>query len=156
MPTLLRHLFRATTANLSAPEILFLAALAALAWVLRKRRRWIPAGYCTYLILYITLLRRAPGYHEELRLLPRLWAGAGTWAGNLLNLLLYVPFGAACQYWQRPPKQTVAAGFLLSLFCEYTQFQTQRGTADINDILFNTLGAALGLYLAKKIHFPKK
>lgn len=39
---------------------------------------------------------------------------------------------------------------LLSAACETLQYLTSRGTADVNDILFNTLGATVGVWLAEK------
>ena len=41
--------------------------------------------YGVFLILYITLLRREPGYNENIRLYLKLWPDADVWAGNLLD-----------------------------------------------------------------------
>ena len=104
-----------------------------------------------FLILYITLLRRAPGYNENIRVHLKLWPNAGVWAGNLLNLILYIPFGWTGQGWKSNGKRIVVAAFLLSVGCEVLQYFTGRGMADVNDILFNTLGAAAGIWLAEKV-----
>ena len=64
-------------------------------------------AYCVFLILYITLLRRAPGYNESIRLRLKLWTNAGVWAGNLLNLLLYIPYGATSWQWKKEGKKIV-------------------------------------------------
>ena len=104
-----------------------------------------------FLILYITLLRRAPGYNENIRLHLKLWPNAGVWAGNLLNLILYGPFGWTSQRWKANRKRIVIAAFVLSVCCEVLQYVTGRGMADVNDILFNTLGTAVGIWLAGKV-----
>lgn len=104
-----------------------------------------------FLILYITLLRRAPGYNESIRLHLKLWPNAGVLAGDFLNLILYVPLGWTSQRWKPNRKRIVVAAFMLSVFCEVLQYFTGRGMADVNDILFNTLGAAAGVWLAEKV-----
>jgi glycopeptide antibiotics resistance protein len=75
---------------------------------------------------------------------------AGVWAGNLLNLILYVPFGWTGQRWKMNRKRIIAAAFLLSVCCEELQYFTGRGMADVNDVLFNTLGAVVGAWIASK------
>lgn len=113
MRELLRQIHYATSANLSVSEIVLLALLGTIAWHNRKDEQWFPPTYCIFLILYITLLRRAPGYNESIRLRLKLWPNAGVWAGNLLNLLLYVPYGATSWQWKQEGKKIVAIGFAL-------------------------------------------
>lgn len=151
MSAILHQLHKATSANLSIPEIILLLLLAIVAWHNRKDKQWFPPIYCVFLILYITLLRRAPGYNESIRLRLKLWPNAGVWAGNLLNLILYVPYGTTSWQWKREGKKIVVAGFALSVFCEVLQYLTGRGMADVNDVLFNTLGAAVGVWLVRRI-----
>ena len=150
MNELLHQIHYSTSANLSVLEGLILVAIGLIAWTNRKKQQWLPAGYSTFLILYITLLRRAPGYNENIRLHLKLWPDAGLWAGNLLNLILYIPFGWTSWIWKHNSKKTIMAAFVLSVACETLQYLTGRGTADVNDILFNTLGAAAGVWLAEK------
>ena len=151
MRELLSQIHYATSANLSIPEIIVLSVLAIIAWHNRRKHSSFPPIYCVFLILYITLLRRAPGYNESIRLRLKLWPNAGVWAGNLLNLILYVPYGATSWQWKREGKKVVMVGFALSMFCEVLQYLTGRGMADVNDVLFNMLGAAVGVWLAKRI-----
>ena len=129
---------------------MLLVALGLLAWLNRKDKQWLPVVYSVFLILYITLLRRAPGYNENIRLHLKLWPNAGVWAGNLLNLILYVPFSWTSRRWKPNRKRIVVIAFILSVGCEVLQFATGRGMTDVNDILFNTLGAAVGVWLAEK------
>ena len=67
--------------------------LAVLAWLARKQFPILPVIYSVFLVLYITLPRRAPGYDEEIRWHLSFWSGAGLWAENLLNLALFLPLG---------------------------------------------------------------
>lgn len=151
MRELLHQIHYSTSANLTVPEIAILVALGLLVWLNRKEKSWFPVAYSVFLILYITLLRRAPGYNENIRLHLKLWPNAGVWAGNLLNLILYVPFGWTSQGWKPNRKRIVVAASILSVCCEVIQYFTGRGMADVNDILFNTLGAAVGIWFAEKI-----
>ena len=151
MKELLHQIHYSTSANLTVPERVILIALGLLAWLNRKEKSWLPTAYSVFLILYITLLRRAPGYNENIRLHLKLWPNAGVWAGNLLNLILYVPFGWTSQRWKPNGKRIAIAAFILSVGCEVLQYFTGRGMADVNDVLFNTLGAAVGVWLAEKV-----
>ena len=151
MRELLYQIHYSTSANLSIGECVILIALGLLAWLNRRDRQWLPTAYSVFLILYITLLRRAPGYNENIRLHLKLWPNAGVWAGNLLNLILYVPFGWTSQRWKPNRKRVAIAAFILSVGCEVLQYFTGRGMADVNDVLFNTLGAAVGVWLAEKV-----
>ena len=151
MRELLHQIHYSTSANLTVGECVILIVLGLLAWFNRKDRQWLPTAYSVFLILYITLLRRAPGYNENIRLHLKLWPNAGVWAGNLLNLILYVPFGWTSQRWKANRKRIVIAAFMLSVCCEVLQYITGRGMADVNDILFNTLGTAVGIWLAGKV-----
>lgn len=151
MRELLSQIHYATSANLSLSELVLLVLLGTMAWHNRKDKQWFPPIYCVFLILYITLLRRAPGYNESIRLRLKLWPNAGVWAGNLLNLILYVPYGITSRQWKLEGKKIVAIGFALSVFCEALQYLTGRGMADVNDVLFNTLGALVGVCVAKRL-----
>ena len=151
MRELLHQIHYSTSANLTVGECVILIVLGLLAWFNRKDRQWLPTAYSVFLILYITLLRRAPGYNENIRLHLKLWPNAGVLAGNLLNLILYVPFGWTSQRWKANGKRIVIAAFMLSVCCEVLQYVTGRGMADVNDILFNTLGTAVGIWLAERV-----
>ena len=151
MRELLHQIHYSTSANLTVGECVILIVLGLLAWFNRKDRQWLPTAYSVFLILYITLLRRAPGYNENIRLHLKLWPNAGVLAGNLLNLILYVPFGWTSQRWKANGKRIVIAAFMLSVCFEVLQYVTGRGMADVNDILFNTLGTAVGIWLAGKV-----
>lgn len=151
MTGFLQGLREGISGNLSALEAVALLVLAVLAWLTRKRFPILPVVYSVFLVLYITLLRRAPGYDEEIRWHLAFWSGVGLWAGNLLNLALFVPLGwtaaglAKCR--AKGILFVVLFAFTLSLCCEIAQYLLGRGQADSNDIFFNTLGAAVGAAL---------
>lgn len=147
----IRQLHHSISANLSVAETCLLAVLCLSAWLVHKKADWSPMAYTVFLILYITLLRRTPGYREPVLLPLRLYPHLGIWVGNLLNLLLYVPFGWAASLWEKYSPAVVLAGLCLSLFCEGMQYLTACGQADVNDIFFNTLGVALGVWLARRV-----
>ncbi len=69
----------------------------------------------------------------------------------VINLLLFLPMGAALpilfpkrfdRFWK-----TILFIALLVIFLEILQFITFYGSADIDDLLFNTFGAAVGYFL---------
>lgn len=73
---------------------------------------------------------------------------------SLLNILLMMPFGFGLPFIVHfRMKKVVIAGFLLSLTIEFLQFITGYMAhitfriADVNDLLFNTVGAAIGYML---------
>lgn len=74
----------------------------------------------------------------------------------LLNVALFVPLGLFLPaLWKRyrKGKRTVLFGFGLSLAIELLQVLTLRAT-DVNDLLANTLGTALGFLAAKLLPLP--
>lgn len=89
---------------------------AAVTWR-RDRRRvgWLPMLYSVFLIVYLTLLRREPGGVAVLRWELALEPGASAWAGECLNLVLYLPFGWAALGRQKKQAGAAAAGGLLGL-----------------------------------------
>lgn len=148
MAGLLHQIHYSASLNMTPSELVFLALLGILAWGGQRMLPWLPMGYSVFLILYITLLRRAPGYDENIRLTLKFLPNAGLWAGNLLNLVLYIPLGWMAQkYLQRPRGKVIFGALALSVCCEGIQYITTRGYADVNDILFNALGAAIGACL---------
>lgn len=89
---------------------------------------------------------------------------------SMMNLLLFVPFGyivpclADMFAKQKPylnenmkPKigliKTTLLGFLLSLSIEVIQMLSQHGVFEIDDLLKNTMGAAIGWYVYYLINF---
>lgn len=91
---------------------------------------------------------------EELNLVPLLTLTSGDVTTSLLNILLFVPFGFGLPFITRlRMRGVVLAGVLSSIGIELLQFATGRlagvtfRVADVNDVIFNTAGAALGYLL---------
>lgn len=94
---MLNSILTSISVNLTICESVLLVSFAVIVWFGRKDKPYLLVFYGVFLILYITLLRREPGYNENIRLYLKLWPDADVWAGNLLNVVLYIPFGWAVQ-----------------------------------------------------------
>ena len=73
------------------------------------------------------------------------------WKNSILNILLFIPLGAALPFlWNkyRQLKNTLLFGFSVSLAIELLQMLTFRAT-DVNDLITNTLGTYLGFLVTK-------
>ena len=73
--------------------------------------------------------------------------------GIILNILLFIPFGyllpslfPRLRWWQ-----VILLGLVFSLCIELLQLITKLGYADVDDLINNTLGAAIGFLCYKLI-----
>lgn len=117
------------------------------------------------LVLWITLFSRIGS--DARNAYPPFWSYRAIASGSLRilfevigNVLLFIPIGIVAalvlhfKLWQ-----TIALGFCLSLLIECSQWFFWLGAFEIDDLLHNTIGAALGAALVKrtglteKIHF---
>lgn len=142
--------------NLTVYEAVVLMMTALGSWRCHGKNRVIPVGYSIFLILYITLLRRAPEYNEAIRYHISSLPDVKVWTGNLLNVILYVPLGGTIYNMVASIKGTAFAALLSSVLCEMIQYFTHRGVADINDVLFNVIGACAGVLLFRAFRAFKK
>lgn len=72
------------------------------------------------------------------------------WLNPLLNVAVFVPLGVLLPLAARPFRRwhwTLAAGTGASLVIEALQYILRRGSADVDDLFCNTLGAMLGYCL---------
>ena len=75
-----------------------------------------------------------------------------------LNVLLFVPLGFLLPMIHtrfRNPILTVATGCVFSCFIEITQYITGRGLTEVDDVITNTIGAAVGVamyHIVSKIY----
>ena len=119
--------------------------------------------YIVILTVYIaavfgfTILCKFPGYRSY-SLIPfksyaRNFNIGNTWffVQEALNIVLFIPFGFLVYLKKKNPGQVVLYGFLFSLLIEIIQLIVKRGTLDINDLIWNTLGTFLGVLLQKMI-----
>lgn len=97
---------------------------------------------------------------DEINLIPFHWS-LGAPFGLIMNVILFIPVGIALPLlWQSSQSflSTVFTGFVFSLLIELSQLFNWRAT-DIDDLLMNTLGAALGYgifaLLFRKLQFFK-
>ena len=97
-----------------------------------------------FFILWVTLFTREPraarivkGLFWEIRM--------GYWWDITLNILLFIPLGFLIG-----GKRGIVAGALLSIGIELTQYIAVLGYCELDDVLNNTIGAAIGALLYKK------
>ena len=80
------------------------------------------------------------------------------WKSSLLNILLFIPFGMMLPVlWKAFGRmyRTLLFGFTASLTIELLQILTFRAT-DVNDLITNTLGTALGFICVNNFHRSKQ
>lgn len=92
---------------------------------------------------------------RELHLIPlENWFASSTWFGPVFdtvgNVAFFIPLGwmLAMRLGRR---RAVLIGALYSLGIEITQYLGALGRTDVNDLIFNVLGAALGAWIAAKL-----
>lgn len=73
---------------------------------------------------------------------------------EIQNVLLFIPFGVFWGIREKKVPFVVLCGLIFSLLIECIQIETFRGVFDVNDILWNTVGALLGVIYIKQ--FLKK
>ncbi len=131
-----------------------------------KRFPWGKAVLWLLLALYLgvlgyaTVLRGTGGYRQWNLHLYRAWKEAWNnfsvknWANVLLNVALFVPLGFLLpMLWGifRKWYLTIPAGFGVSLAIELIQLVLGRGICDVDDLYANTLGTAMGFFLAMSL-----
>ncbi len=71
---------------------------------------------------------------------------ASTFGNVFGNVAFFVPFGLFLPllFREMTTARTIVAGFFLSLLFEVTQYVTDTGAADVDDLILNTVGVAIG------------
>lgn len=101
--------------------------------------------YYIVTLLYVTVFSRMPVQEIRLQLIPFFEFNRIKGIGFVENMILFVPAGALLLLaFPLRARFGFAFGFLLSLGIEAIQYATRRGVTDIDDLIANTLGAALG------------
>ena len=109
----------------------------------KKSRKVLIALYIL-IILWITLFSREPMTTRIFRGL--FWEiEMGYWNNIIQNILLFIPLGFLIG-----GKRGIIAGVLLSIGIEPTQYIAVLGYCELDDVLNNTIGAAIGSLLFKK------
>ncbi|MBI5531024.1 MAG: VanZ family protein [Candidatus Doudnabacteria bacterium] len=165
--------------NITTIIIVGLIWLAAVAFILLKKRKGLVyALFFTIFYIYLykvidyTLLQfqsllllqhfvpglmlRGVEAGRNLNLLPLVTLTPEDIKTSALNILMMVPFGFGLPFITNyRMKKVVMAGLFLSIVIEFLQFVTgfmanaTFRVADINDLIFNTLGVAIGYLLFK-------
>ena len=107
------------------------------------KRKVLVALY-VLIILWITLFSRRPMESRIFRGL--FWEiEMGYWNNIIQNILLFIPLGFLIG-----GKRGIIAGVLLSIGIELTQYIAVLGYCELDDVLNNTIGTAIGSLLFKK------
>lgn len=126
----------------------------------RWKKHILGALFCGYIafILYAAIARDPVrgGQNVNLHLFRALyeaWNSFSTksWLNIVISIVTYVPFGMLIPYLGRIFKKwyvVLPAGLSVSLVTELIQYFTGRGIFDVDDILENGLGIAIGYSLA--------
>lgn len=107
---------------------------------MRKKSRKILVALYILIILWITLFSRRPMESRIFRGL--FWEiEMGYWGDIALNILIFVPLGFLIG---RKGLKAVLTGFLISASIECAQYLFLLGFCEVDDVLNNTIGAAVG------------
>lgn len=118
-------------------------------------------------ILYITLIMRENGSavtHIQMKLFNWLDKtaqidGTSSLRHTFLNVVMFVPFGLIYPFIGKREDGklicSISSGLLLSVMIETVQLLLQSGMCDIDDIIANTLGAAVGACMVIGLNRPK-
>lgn len=81
----------------------------------------------------------------------------GPWTNTLGNVFLFMPLGACLVVMGQNSRRvrfgrggTILLGMMLSLGIEIAQYIFSLGFSDVDDLVFNTLGASLGAFLVSR------
>jgi len=88
-------------------------------------------------------------------------SGAAPITGIILNILLYYPLGYLLPilFPKLKPKHIILIGCLCSIATEATQYLLKMGWCETDDVIHNTLGTAIGVWVwhlqSKRLNKPK-
>ena len=117
-------------------------------------------------ILAVTLLPRSNEGHELILIPFHFFIEAKTqpeiYRSMLMNVFLFFPLGLTLPFalpekWNRKALRTIIFAFVLSFTIEFLQFHYYLGRAETDDVICNTLGAAIGTlsYTLERKFFTK-
>lgn len=141
--------------------------ISALIWGMVKgwRQAWklLALGYGT-LLLYVTVFSRPSNSEIAYRLWPfysyvQIKNGDGYLLPQvIMNVVVYVPMGflikAAFKEWRW--WKAIGCSILLSVAVEMLQLVLMKGTAEVDDIIHNTLGCGIGIAVYELLCSCKK
>lgn len=109
-----------------------------------------------FCVLFITILSRTPTLRQVTHFVP-FWSFTSYGHGKqiLLNIALFVPLGfflsSMFSSYKRPTLWPILSALFVSAPVEITQFLTYRGMLDVDDLISNVCGAAVGLLIYKAV-----
>lgn len=121
-----------------------------------KKRIWflIFLAYCSFLI-WLTIISRQPRTGDRIFKWQLLWSYRAWIAGenygksesiqNIQNILVFVPFGLLFPVKRWKPMLTTVLVFSAAI--EFIQYVLNLGWCEIDDVICNVLGAALGMWI---------
>jgi VanZ family protein len=114
------------------------------------RPTWAVAAVLVWLVALVFMtVRPGNGRGVRLNLIPIVVDGPGSALDAILNILVFVPPGLLLATIGWTLLRTIAAALATSLAIEVAQYVTDWGrTADVNDLITNVSGAALGWVIA--------
>lgn len=139
-----------------------------------KYRRFLWIMFCVYVVgnMYCTTFSRVMGSGVTVELRPFMsiirlfnepvegggkvvgffaWfmSGSAPVAGLILNILLYYPLGYLLPilFPKLKPKHVILIGCLCSIATEATQYLLKMGWCETDDVIHNTLGTAIGVWV---------
>jgi hypothetical protein len=110
--------------------------------------RDLAIGLMILVILVITL--KPSGSDPPVPFSFSLGVGHRWLADGILNLILFIPLGAALAWGGRSPARAVVTAFLLSTAVELGQMWIPGRDPSLSDIVFNTAGGALGAVIGSR------
>ena len=120
---------------------------------MKKRLGWILFVVYVLFILWYTVFSRSPGIpRADLRFMwayREMFTGHPNWKKdviqNLQNILFFIPFGVLMPVNKR--SVVVVTALCFSLAVEITQYIGGFGLCELDDVICNTLGAMIGMWL---------
>lgn len=72
---------------------------------------------------------------------------------NIMNVIVFIPIGILLGLWFKKGKlwKTIGMGCLISISIEVLQLFFKRGFSEVDDVIHNTLGCAIGFGIAQLI-----
>jgi len=129
--------------------------------VLRNKRPIYLTLFIVYILIFLrlTIFRPFVFYERQFNLelfvdLINIYRTSGAFTFIWLffgNIFWFVPLGFLMPMLLKRSSfiKVTAIGFSFSLFIEITQFISYRGVAELDDLILNTLGAAIGYWVFK-------
>jgi glycopeptide antibiotics resistance protein len=168
--------------NVASSPIIFISGrliLAAVLWVvvnllfgakkskfsIKNYRTQLVSFYIIYLVFLVSIVFFKDGvYHRQYNFTPLLNLFKHQNVNNdifiiniISNIFMFIPLGIVALLFAKNKLFNYLQIFLYtSLFIELIQFIFKRGIFDIDDIILNTIGGFIGVYLTQKFFIKNK